>query len=588
LTFEGYCKKQSLNDVYFTKAPSYDSLEYAIAIQSLLYYGGVLGQDYSINYDTSLEGYSLGLNRNNSNGQYNWTANVSDSIGSFIEKIRSELSQNIVFYNEKVWAFNSGKNQYYLSDAYRFSDTANKVPFIGYNIPLYLSEASANTYGFIPVNKTYKRTIRNLRKTYEAPEANQVIVIGLDKTNNDRITSIIDDINSQSPTITNRPNNWLGTVKSATVINDRLNSKIQVSKTANFLFNKISTGREIIEFTSDFLTYFDDFTKIPSVIPPNERIGVITCTTGSNVVTGIGTVFTTDLVVGSFIYNQAGTYIGRVATIVSNTSLTLNLNAAVAVTNGYYSISLAGTITSSTSTNVITGVGTSFTNQLRVGNFLYSPDGYLIGQVATIVSDTSLTLTSNALYAYTTSLYYINNPFVWLYQYDTLDLHNVIQMKNLNGTTDGYYKILSWKVDFVKGNIPVYISGILQKPDTINVAQCSYRAMKVFDENKIYISERDFVNNYFENTVNVLKSTPSKILLVVSSVGTTTHSLLGQPSGMTSYMTDFGTSKAIVLQWTPSVGQVYSIYSMFVDITNTFGSGNTYSIPLTLKVYDTL
>ena len=519
LTFEGYCKKQSLNDVYFTKAPSYDSLEYASTIQSLLHYGGALSPDYSIDFDLFLDGYSLGINRNNSNGQYNWTANVSDSIGSFIEKIRSELSQNIVYYNTKLWSFDATRNKFIETDAHRFSNSGNKANYISFSIPLYLSETSANTYGSIPINKAYKRTIRNLKKTYEAPEANQVIVIGLDKTNNDRITSIIDDINSQNPTITNRPNNWLGCVKSATIINDRLNSKNQVSKSANLLFEKISTGREIVEFTSDFLTFFDDITKAPNTIVPTAKTGTI----------------------DTFTYS-----------------------------------------------NVVNGTGTLFTSQLAPGNFLYSPDGYLIGTVQSISSNTSLTLSSNALYAVSSSAYYTTNPYIWLYQYDCLDIHNVVELKNLNGTSDGYYKILSWKVDFVKANIPVYISGVLQNPDQINIAQCSYRAMKVINENKAYISERDFINNYFENTVNVLKNTVSKILLVVSTVGPTTHSLLGQPSGMTSYMTNLGNSKAIVLQWTPSVAQVRSTYSMFVDITNSFGSGNTYSIPLTLKVYDTL
>jgi hypothetical protein len=589
LTFEGYCQKQSLNDVYFTKAPSYDSLSYNDAIRSLLFYGGILGDDYAIDTAGYITGYSLGINRNNSNGQYNWTANVSDSIGSFIEKIRSELSQNVVYYNQKQWYFDPVQNKYIQSDVHRFSDSSNKAEYIIFSYPIYLSETSANTFGSVPVNKAYKRTIRNLKKTYEAPEANQVIVIGLDKTNNDRITSIVDDVNSQNPSITNRPNNWLGCVKSATIINDRLNSKNQVSKTANLLFNKISTGREIIEFQSDLLTFFDGASKATSSISPLSRTGVITTSTSSNTVTGVGTSFTTELVPGSKLYTSTGIFIGTVNTITSNTSLTLVLFAAVSLTNEYFEILLSGTIDTFTYSNVVNGVGTAFNTQLAPGNFLYSPNGYLIGTIQSITSATSLTLTSNALYSVSSSLYYTQNPYVWLYQYDYLDIHNPVQMINLDGTTDGYYKILSWKADFIKNNIPVYVSGIVQKPDQINIVQCTYKALKVTNENKIYINEYDFVNNYFENTINVLKNTASEIMLVVQSPGTTTYSLIANPSGMTSYITDLGNGyKAIVIQWTPTPAQALSVYSVWVDITNSTLTSNTYTIPLTFKVYDTL
>jgi hypothetical protein len=54
-----------------------------------------------------------------------------------------------------------------------------------------------------------------------------------------------------------------------------------------------------------------------------------------------------------------------------------------------------GTISSSTSTTSVTGVGTSFTTQLQVNSILYNAAGAVIGRVAAIGSNTALTLAAN-------------------------------------------------------------------------------------------------------------------------------------------------------------------------------------------------
>jgi hypothetical protein len=62
--------------------------------------------------------------------------------------------------------------------------------------------------------------------------------------------------------------------------------------------------------------------------------GTITASTSSTTVTGVGTAFSSQLAVGSAIYNSQDVLIGSVASIASNTSLTLTANAAVAVAAG--------------------------------------------------------------------------------------------------------------------------------------------------------------------------------------------------------------------------------------------------------------
>lgn len=62
---------------------------------------------------------------------------------------------------------------------------------------------------------------------------------------------------------------------------------------------------------------------------------------------------------------------------------------------------VTGTITTTTSSNEVTGSGTKFTTDLSVGNVLYDANKKTIGTVAVITSDTKLTLTSKALTAVT-------------------------------------------------------------------------------------------------------------------------------------------------------------------------------------------
>lgn len=65
-------------------------------------------------------------------------------------------------------------------------------------------------------------------------------------------------------------------------------------------------------------------------------IGNITTLTTDATVSGSGTYFTNELVVGDVIKNTSGTAIGTVASITSDTELELSANAAVAVTSSFY------------------------------------------------------------------------------------------------------------------------------------------------------------------------------------------------------------------------------------------------------------
>jgi hypothetical protein len=86
----------------------------------------------------------------------------------------------------------------------------------------------------------------------------------------------------------------------------------------------IATDKVRIATTGSAIQYTTSF--------PNVALtGTVTCATNSNVVTGSGTSFTTELNIGAWIGNTAGNTAGIVQSIANNTSLTLTANAAVAI-----------------------------------------------------------------------------------------------------------------------------------------------------------------------------------------------------------------------------------------------------------------
>ena len=80
---------------------------------------------------------------------------------------------------------------------------------------------------------------------------------------------------------------------------------------------RIATTSSPIHFTNSF---------------PNVALtGTVTCSTGSAVITGSGTLFVSELNIGAWIGNTSGNTVGVVAAIHNDTSLTLSANAAVGI-----------------------------------------------------------------------------------------------------------------------------------------------------------------------------------------------------------------------------------------------------------------
>ncbi len=127
--------------------------------------------------------------------------------------------------------------------------------------------------------------------------------------------------------------------------------------------------------------------------------GTIVASTGSTTVTGTGTDFVTELTVGQQLWTADGYhYLGQIASIGSVTSLTLAANSAYTATNrAFASSTVTGTITTSTLSPTVTGIGTLFTAQLAVGQELWDVTGTTkIGTISSITNNTTIVLSANA------------------------------------------------------------------------------------------------------------------------------------------------------------------------------------------------
>lgn len=70
-------------------------------------------------------------------------------------------------------------------------------------------------------------------------------------------------------------------------------------------------------------------------------------------------------------------------------------------TSSFPNVALTGTVTCTTSSKTVTGVGTSFTSELNIGAWVGNTSGNTVGIVSAIANNTSLTLVANAAVAIT-------------------------------------------------------------------------------------------------------------------------------------------------------------------------------------------
>lgn len=102
----------------------------------------------------------------------------------------------------------------------------------------------------------------------------------------------------------------------------------------------------------------------------------------------------------SYVYTASGTAASS-ANIATDKVRIATTTGPIHFTNSFPNVAVTGTITCATNSPNVTGSGTAFTTQLKVGAWLGNTTGSTIGIVKSINNDGNLVLTANAAVAVT-------------------------------------------------------------------------------------------------------------------------------------------------------------------------------------------
>lgn len=153
--------------------------------------------------------------------------------------------------------------------------------------------------------------------------------------------------------------------------------------------------------------------------------GTITATRGSQTITGSSTSWSANVDVGAFVFKTASaggagqrTYLGRVGSVNSNTSITLVEGSLAAATAGSHYLITAirgisvragkGRITATTDSTTVTGANTKFLMMSGIGetwSLFRARDMAYIGDISSFTNNTSVTLSANAAVSASNELY---------------------------------------------------------------------------------------------------------------------------------------------------------------------------------------
>jgi hypothetical protein len=237
----------------------------------------------------------------------------------------------------------------------------------------------------------------------------------------------------------------------------------------------------------------------------NYSTGTATVSQGSTAVTGSGTAWLANVEPGMFLLNAAGTPIGTVASVNSDTSITLENAAWFALSAASYLLrtvralnirSRTGYITIQTGTlTTVSGANTKFLSQgLNDGgtwNLFRARDRAWIGLVASVQTDTVLTLS-------------VNSPF-------TMDDEEYIAVRTENTTT--LSSASGRRVGFLTANY----AGVNW---FANLSQSAKQTSRVYfssdlDPEAIDMAEAD--GDYIDVTAGLGADTPIKALVPTTS-----------------------------------------------------------------------
>ncbi len=239
--YAGQDRSRDFDLAYIVESYPYDGLLFSSALLDLLEIAGYpdgsgpyLGGDFP-----SLD---LPYSPNISKGQYALAPDYFDTVGGYIDKLKNDYAANYI----TGWMPSlSGYLYYWIDPALATTTPA---------VTLYQSIAAATTAGVTEVLRP-KRVVRAMSSHYETPEATQVQVVGQDPATGLFITkSLVDGAAETASTApASRPYNWRGRPVPYQLRDPTLTTQDAVDAACDILYDRLTTGRILIEWESDLL-----------------------------------------------------------------------------------------------------------------------------------------------------------------------------------------------------------------------------------------------------------------------------------------------------------------------------------------------
>lgn len=237
--YSGQDRSRDFDLAYMVESFPYDGLAIDVVIADLM---EVAGYSYATDASVDSSAFVVPYSTNISKGQYALTPDYGDTVGGLLDKLQTEYFATWV----KGWMPTTSGYKYIWRDV----NNAATTPVV----TLYQSYANALTAG-VPASLAGKRVVRRMSLNYETPEATSVTVKGMDPATGLLLTrTYIDTAAETSGTApASRPLNWRGRPCLYELRDPALTTQAAVDASALVLYNRLTTGRTLVEWESDFL-----------------------------------------------------------------------------------------------------------------------------------------------------------------------------------------------------------------------------------------------------------------------------------------------------------------------------------------------
>ena len=237
--YSGQDRSRDFDLAYIVESYPYDGL---IALNAIIDLMLIAGYDANIYYGGDNPLLELPYSPNISKGQYALAPDFFDTVGGYIDKLKNDYYANWI----TGWMPTTSGYLYVWQD----TPNASTTPVM----TLYQSIATATTAGVAEVLRP-KRVVRRMSSHYETPEATQVQVVGQDPATGLFITKSLVDTAAETASTApaSRPYNWRGRPVPYQLRDPALTTQDAVDQACDILYDRLTTGRILIEWESDFL-----------------------------------------------------------------------------------------------------------------------------------------------------------------------------------------------------------------------------------------------------------------------------------------------------------------------------------------------